>query len=590
MHRTLFWFRGLLGGALLALVLGGLPGVGRAQNQGVAGAAIYVPTGGTIRLQMKDKRPIKRVSNPRDAVLSIRTVFGDPTTILLTGQQSDVTRIELEDETGTKETYEVIVQRDIENLRTQLHRAAPTASIVPTPISDSTVVLNGTVTNAEDVDVLTNVARSLGFQVINAMRVGGVQQVQLDVVIVQVSRSDLRTLTFNFIAQSPNFFFAHNVGSALSTISGIGPINFGGRAAGAAGTANIVTGVVHNSWSFLAFIDALRSESIAKFLATPHQVTLSGRPSNFHSGGQQAIPSGGGINGVGAQFVPFGTDINFLPIVLGNGKIYLEVDAHVDELAASSINIAGANVANRTSNSVTTSVELESGQTFVLGGITTHTVQGSTDKIPVLGDVPFFGVFFSSKSFNESEEEVMIIVTPHLVDAQDCGQVAKILPGQETRRPDDFELFLEGILEAPRGQREVFQGNHFVPAYKSGPSADQFPCATNDCCGRSGNKGVCNGGNSGCGAAGCAAGCDSGCKGGGCNGGPVTAPAAPPAPGTLPSVTGKMDKMDDARPLPMPAPETTATKDANPDATDRPLNLPPSVAPKGERPEKPDDQ
>jgi pilus assembly protein CpaC len=575
MHRTLFWFRGLLGGALLALALGGLPGVVQAQDQAAGGPAIYVPTGGTIPLQMKSKKPIKRVENPRDSVLAIRTVFGDPTKILLTGQQSDVTRITLEDETGTKETYDVIVQRDVENLRTQLHRAAPTASIVPTPISDNTVILNGTVINPEDVDVLTNVAKSLGFQVINAMRVGGVQQVQLDVVIAQVSRSDLRTLTFNFITTAPNFFFAQNVGSALSSISGVSAVNFGGRGfAGTPGTANIVTGVVHNSWSFLAFLDALRSESIAKFLATPHQVTLSGRPSNFHSGGQQAIPSGGGINGVGAQFVPFGTDINFLPIVLGNGKIYLEVDAHVDELAASSINIAGANVANRTSNSVTTTVELESGQTFVLGGITTHTVQGSTDKIPVLGDVPFFGVFFSSKSFNESEEEVMIIVTPHLVDGQDCGQVAKILPGQETRRPDDFELFLEGILEAPRGQREVFQGNHFVPAYKNSPSAEQFPCATNDCCGRSGNRGACN---SGCGTGSC---------GTGCNSGPVTAPASPPAPSALPPVSSKLD---DARPLPMPTADA-ATKDAASDATpQRPLNLPSSVAPPADRPEKRDD-
>jgi pilus assembly protein CpaC len=391
-------------------------------------------------------------------------------------------------------------------------------------------------------------------------------------------------MTFNFMVNSPNFFFGHNTGGAIGAIGTAGaggaihPVNFGGPLTGTTGSANILTGVLHNSWGFLAFLDALRSESIAKFVAEPHQVTISGRPSNFHSGGQQAIPSGGGINGVGAQFVPFGTDINFLPIVLGNGKIYLEVDAHVDELAASSINIGGANVANRTSNSVTTTVELESGQTFVLGGIITHTVQGTTDKIPVIGDVPGFGVFFSSKSFNESEEEVIILVTPHLVDAQDCGQVAKILPGQETRRPDDFELFLEGILEAPRGQREVFQGNHFVPAYKAGPSGSQFPCATNGHCGLFSNKGVCNGG---CGTASCGTGCNSGC-----NGGPVTAPAAPPAPNTLPPVTGKLD---DARPLPMPAPDGTATKDADPDANQRPLNLPSSVAPQGDRPEKRDD-
>ena len=77
------------------------------------------------------------------------------------------------------------------------------------------------------------------------------------------------------------------------------------------------------------------------------------------------------------------------------------------------------------------------------------------------------------------------MVTVHLVDPVDCAQAPKILPGQETRRPDDFELFLEGILEAPRGPREVFPGNHYVPAYKNGPTATVFPCA-----GREGSGGA----------------------------------------------------------------------------------------------------
>ncbi len=512
MRRTLFWFRGLFGGALLALLLGALPLTGLAQPPaGVTGAALYVPTGGTIRLQMSSKKPIKRVTNPREAVLGIRTVWGDPTTILLTGQQSDVTRLELEDEAGLKEVYDVVVQRDIENLKTQLKRAAPTAAITPTPISDNTVVLNGTVANPEDVDILTKVADSLGFKVINALRVGGVQQVQLDVVIAEVNRDDLRELNFNFLVNSRNFYFGQNTGGALGPITtaggvsgagNLGPSAFG-PLAGNVGTANVLTGVVHSSWGFLAFIQALRTESVAKVIAEPHQVTLSGRPSNFHSGGQQAVPSGGGINGVGAQFIPFGTDINATPIVLGNGKIYLEIDARLENPGGGSVTIGGAIVENRVSNSVTTTVELESGQTFVLGGIMTHNVTASNTKVPVLGDLPFFGTFFSAKSFDENEEEIIILVTPRLVDAQDCGQTPKILPGQETRRPDDFELFLEGILEAPRGQREVFDGNHYVPAYKSGPSAGQFPCGLNGGCGSRGCNGGCSSGTctSGCGTA-----------------------------------------------------------------------------------------
>jgi pilus assembly protein CpaC len=602
MRRKLNWFRCLFGGALLALLLGGLPAVGLAQNTGVTGAAIYVPTGGTIRLQMQSKKPIKRVTNPRDSVLSIRTVFGDPTTILLTGQQSDVTRLELEDEAGVKEVYEVVVQRDIENLKTQLKRAVPTAAVVPTPISDNTVILGGTVAGPEDVEILINVAKSLGFQVINAMRVGGVQQVQLDVVIAEVSRSDLRSLTFNFETNSKNFFFGHNTGGALGNIStaggsngagALGPASFG-PLIGNVGNANVLTGVLHSGWGFLAFIQALRTESVAKITAEPHQVTISGRPSNFHSGGQQAIPSGGGINGVGAQFIPFGTDINALPIVLGNGKIYLEIDARLEDLSASSVNIGGALVANRISHSVTTTVELESGQTFVIGGIVTHHVTGTDDKVPVLGDVPFFGVFFSSKSFTESEEEVIILVTPHLVDAQDCAQAPKILPGQETRRPDDFELFLEGILEAPRGQREVCPDGRYVPAYRSGPSADQFPCAV--------NSGLLGNHNGGCGKGGCGAGtCTGGCNGG-CGATPAAPATAPAAPAVLPPTGARADeaktpataqadegptppagKADEVKPPFTAAPKVDVNGTPLPDNTPPPLNLPAGgAAPAGE--------
>ena len=588
MHRKLFWFRGLLGGALLALLLGGMPATGLAQpNVGVAGTAVYVPTGGTIRFQMATKKPIKRVNNPRESVLTIRTVIDNPTMILLTGQTSDVTRLELEDENGVKETYDVIVQRDIENLKTQLKRTAPTSTVVATPISDNTVVLNGTVTNPEDVDILTRVASSLGFTVINALRVGGVQQVQLDVVIATVSRTDLRTMAFDFLTNSKNFYFGSDVAGAIAPITTAGaggiahPVAFGGPLTSTVGSANVLTGVLHNGWGFLAFLNALRSDSLAKFVAEPHVTTMSGRPANFHSGGQQAVPSGGGINGVGATFIPFGTDVNFLPVILGNGKIYLEVDTHIDDLSSSTVNIGGALVANRISNSVTTTAELESGQTFVIGGIVTHNVDASSAKLPILGDVPFFGVFFSNKSYEDRETEVIILVTPHLIDAQDCGQVTKILPGQETRRPDDFELFLEGILEAPRGQREVFEGHHYVPAYKNGPSAYEFPCGTNGGCGVFGNRGGCNNGS---GAGSCAGGCNGGC------GNSVSATVQNPMQAAAPVVSRPEETRLPVGPAAPTVPAPVEFKEVpapmpTPDGADKPLNLPGSLPMPGGQPQ-----
>src|SRR5205807_3239234 len=116
--------------------------------------------------------------------------------------------------------------------------------------------------------------------------------------------------------------------------------------------------------------------------------------------------------------------------------------------------------------------------TFAIGGMIFHSVNGSTTKVPVLGDLPFLGTMFSTINYTESEEELLILVTPHLVDAMDCHQLPKFLPGEETRSPDDFELFLERILEAPRCHREVCHGWQYVPAYKNGPTADMFPCPT----------------------------------------------------------------------------------------------------------------
>jgi pilus assembly protein CpaC len=188
------------------------------------------------------------------------------------------------------------------------------------------------------------------------------------------------------------------------------------------------------------------------------------------------VAAGLGVTGI--EFRPFGTDVDFLPVVLGNGRIHLEVAPRIsalDQAAGTTIN--GGFVAGRIDQRISTTVELETGQTFVIGGLIQRTQQATANKVPVLGQIPFLGALFSEKISQEVETELVVMVTAHLVDAQSACQVAKVLPGQETRTPDDFELVLEGILEAPRGPRQVFQGNRYVPSHLVGPSADLFPCA-----------------------------------------------------------------------------------------------------------------
>jgi pilus assembly protein CpaC len=336
------------------------------------------------------------------------------------------------------------------------------------------------------------------------------------VVVARVARSELRQMGFGFFENGQHHKFDSTLGQSFAANAIATPIFPNETNSLVSGGANLILGFVNDEQEFIGFLQALRTEGLAKILAEPRLVALSGRPASFLDGGEQAVPIPAGLGQVGVQFEEFGTRLNFIPVVLGNGKIHLEVEPEVSNLdPASGVNIQGTVVPGRITQRVHTTVEMEDGQTLLIGGLIQHTVNAQDVKVPVVGDLPFIGAAFSSKSFNEEEHELVVLVTPHLVDPMSCDQLPKYLPGQETRSPDDFELFLEGILEAPHGPRNACQDHHYVPAYKNGPTAGQFPCAGGHCGGQ---------------GAFCSGGCAGGSCGGGCGGGPGVTDGTPPPP------------------------------------------------------------
>ncbi len=453
---------------------------------------LIVPIGGTQRLQMTKKQVIAKAINRNEAVLRVSPVYGDPTTVLLNGLEPGVAVVTLIDEAGKEENFQVIVQLDVEYLKSLLKRAVPTANIDPIPGANNTIVLRGSVPRAEDVEVALRIAQSVVLgpdRVINGLRVDGVQQVQLCVVIAAVDRTLERQLGFSFVEQG-NHQFASSIfpggGSLTSTLL----TGASGVTGTVTGSPNAVFGIVNNKEGFLGVLNALRTEGVTKILAEPRLLTESGKTASFLSGGEQAVPVPAGLGQVGVQFEEFGTRLNFLPIVLGDGRIHLEVEPEFSALsAANGTTIQGTTVPGRTTQRVHTTVDIEPGQTLAIGGLIQNTVQATAVKFPVLGDLPYIGVAFSTKDYTENEQELIVLVTPHLVDPMSCDQLPKLLPGMETRSPDDCELFLEGILEAPRGQRTAWQSGHYSAPYKSGPTAAQFPCAGGHCGG-----GACAGG------------------------------------------------------------------------------------------------
>jgi Flp pilus assembly secretin CpaC len=172
----------------------------------------------------------------------------------------------------------------------------------------------------------------------------------------------------------------------------------------------------HEKRAFLGFVSALRQGGLAKVLAEPRLVTLNGRPASFLAGGELAVPVPADKGQVGVQFEEFGTRLKFLPIVLGNGRIRLEVEPEVSRLVpASGTSSNGTMVPGRVTDRINTTIELEDGQTFVIGGLTQRNVQALLTRVPVFGEVPLLAAFFTSKSYHETETELLILLTPTIV-------------------------------------------------------------------------------------------------------------------------------------------------------------------------------
>lgn len=515
-----------------------------------------ITIGETKFLRMREKVPRDKNGEPNypliahahsenPNVVAITHDRTNPKVVLITGKGPGKTRIFLSDDikepfkeavdiyipSGRETHFADFMEKQKKRFNDLVRDTFPTAN-VQANLAGETVILTGTVPDPETVNVILDLARGVfrdpegaeqlsggppvafpgvpataitqlttmqRLVIVNGIRIGGVQQVQLEVVVARVSRNELRNMGFNWHMQHTATDYS------IGNILGLESLTRGGTLASeatasafqlATSNGNIPFAIDSGGYNLLSFFQALRGEGLVKLLAEPKLVTLSGKPAYFLSGGQQAVPTVSGFGGTaGVDFVPFGTEINFLPIVLGNGKIYLEVTPTVSRLDQT----AGINsptvgiVPGRNIQQARTALTIDDGETVAIGGLIQSAVQASTRKVPILGDLPFLGTAFRTVSYDEVEEELVILVTPRLIDPMSCDQLPKVLPGRETRSPDDFELFLEGILEAPRGCRKVCRGHRYAPAYRSGPTADKFPCCPHGQCGpRSGcEKGAC---------------------------------------------------------------------------------------------------
>lgn len=359
----------------------------------------------------------------------------------ISAKKTGVTQVDLVAANDSVSTLEVMVLGDVRELEAILRKTLPDATFELTPLSQG-VIVTGHVSNAEDVSTITQIAQQYFPTVINRVTVMGVHTIQLQTQIMEVSRTKLRSLGIDWALTTGSDSVVSNVAGSLTT-STTGAI-----------TTPVSTpfsfSVVDNGTRFQSAIDALRRNNLVKVLATPTLTAVDGRPASFNSGGEIPIVVPAGLGQVGIQFREFGTRLDYVAKVLGNGKIYLEVRPYVSEIDPSrSVTIQNVSVPGIRSRFLETGVELQAGQTLALAGLLQVRTEAISQGLPGLSEVPFFGAFFRRSREEQNEVELLITVTPDFAGPMEPQQVPYSVPGIHSVSPTDRELFFKGYMEVP---------------------------------------------------------------------------------------------------------------------------------------------
>jgi pilus assembly protein CpaC len=298
-------------------------------------------------------------------------------------------------------------------------------------------------------------------RVINLIRVPGPQQVLLKVRVAELNRTALREVGADILGVDPA------AGAIVGTqIGGAGVAAVGlltgeglhGNAIGTTGPTTTVFGILQSA--HLEFLlTALRRNAVLKILAEPNLVALNGHAASFLAGGEYPVPvpqtgSGGGSQAVTVQFKEFGVRLGFLPVILDHDVVRLTVDPEVSNIdfTIGTVLVAGGSpVPGLNTRRSHTTVELRQGQTLAIAGLLSVTLDGTTSRIAGLGDLPILGPFFSNTSSSRQEKELVVLVTPYLVEPMAPEQVPP-LPGNEVIDPTDHELYFHNRIEGRTGE------------------------------------------------------------------------------------------------------------------------------------------
>lgn len=271
--------------------------------------------------------------------------------------------------------------------------------------------------------------------------------VQVDVKVVEFNKTLMKNVGINLFSTAVNSHgFSFGILSKGAYRSG-GPVNSGFGTSPMSAAFNLL--MQFDKAGIGLNLGMLEGNGLARVLAAPTLVALSGQSANFLSGGEVPVPVPAGNGTVAIQYKPYGIGLTVSPTVLSNERIVLKVAPEASELDyANVLTLNGASVPSISTRRADTTVELGDGESFVIGGLVSRTTASSTNKVPLLGDLPILGVLFKQQEYSQKEKEIAIVVTPRLVKplARDVN-VEPLLPGRtEQRDPSVWGPWMAGGL------------------------------------------------------------------------------------------------------------------------------------------------
>lgn len=412
--------------------------------RGAASSALSVPMNRAVVVESDVPFTELSIANPGIADISSLS----DRTIYVLGKEPGRTTLTLLGADGRLITnVEVHVSPDMAEFKERLTQILPGENIEVRTANDG-IVLSGTVSSIARLDRALDLAeRYAPERVSNLMMVGGTQQVMLKVRFAEMQRTVSKQLS------SSLRFGGTALGGDLSVnggTNGVGAgIGVGGVpllgtvASDAEANGAVVFGFGAGALEVDILLEALESRGVVRSLAEPNLTALSGQEATFLAGGEYPVPISQEEGTITIEYKPFGIELNFVPRVVDQDIINLELVAAVSAIDPSNgISIDGFQIDAFTRRETSTTVEMRDGESFAIAGLLSDDFTDLKGQVPWIGDVPILGALFRSAEYQRSQTELVIIVTPHLVTPTRGEALA--LPTDRVRPPTEQDLFLFG--------------------------------------------------------------------------------------------------------------------------------------------------